>query len=66
MTGHAVDPLSIPSSAMSEEEERRNRRYGDEARNQDLSDADDRARDEAMPSRAPRVSGGTGPDSTSR
>ncbi len=47
MADHEADRLSIPSSSMSEEEERRNRLYDDEARNQDLSDADDQARDAA-------------------
>ncbi len=56
MADSTADRLSIPSSAMSEQEERRNRQYGEEARNQDLSDADDEARDRDIPSRAPRTS----------
>ena len=53
MAGPDSDRLAIPSSSMSEQEELRNRQYGDEARNQDLSDADDKARDEAVPSIEP-------------
>jgi hypothetical protein len=47
------DRLAIPSSSRSEQEERRNRQYGDEARNQDLSDADDEARDKGVRSIEP-------------
>lgn len=39
------DRLAIPSSSMSDEEDRRNQQYDREARNQDLSDADDKARE---------------------
>ncbi len=45
MADREADRLSIPTSRMNEEQERRSRRYADEARSQDLSDADDASRD---------------------
>ncbi len=61
------DRLSIPSSMMNEQDERRNRRYGDEARNQDLSHADDSARDIPIPSPGTGNSGvGPNPKEKSR
>ncbi len=48
------DRLSIPSSRMSDEDERRRRRYTEEARSQDLSDADDASRDREVSGRARR------------
>ncbi len=39
------DRLSIPTSSSTEAEDIRNQRYTREANNQDLSDADDSARD---------------------
>ncbi len=53
MVDQQADRLSIPSSSTSEAEERRYRQYDEEARNQDLSPADDKARDRVVRSRMP-------------
>jgi hypothetical protein len=52
MNDRGADRPSIPSSRTTEEEARRLRRYGEEARSQDMSDADDRSRDEGISGRA--------------